>query len=168
MNDPAANESAPVRSVTLKSGVSRITLHGVPHQPGIATKIFGEIGTRGINVDDIIQTASDQGRNVIISFTVDTEWTEQARVASREIAERFGHTNLEITEQLARLRIVGMGMRAHSGVAAKVFDALSAVKANIENISTSEIVISILVPEANGELALNALYDAFGLERDED
>ena len=163
MSDPPEQENVAVRSATLKTGVSRVTMYGVPHAPGVAAKIFTEIGSRNINVDDIIETTSDGGRNVIVSFTVDALQADMARTVAEVIAQRYGEATVEITEKIARLRIVGMGMRAHSGVAARLFEAIAAEGINIENISTSEIAISVLVPEKDGQRALEAVYKAFGL-----
>ena len=142
MNDPPEEESAAVRSATLKSGVSRVTIRGVPHQAGIAAEIFREISQQKINVDDIIESASNSGRNVIVSFTVEGKQADAAQAVAETIAERFSDSKVEITRDLARLRVVGLGMRSQSGVAAKLFTAIADKGVNIENISTSEIVIS--------------------------
>lgn len=168
MSEPSESGTAAVRSATLRSGISRITLHGIPHQAGIAATFFKSIGDLHINVDDIIQSVSSGGANVTMSFTVSASQTDEARVKSEEIARDLGADEVEVTEKLARLRIVGMGMRSHSGVAAKLFGAIAAEKVNIENISTAEIVISILVPEDHGERALAAVNEAFGLESEAD
>lgn len=159
-----ASESVAVRSVTLRSGISRVTLYGIPHHAGIAAQFFKEIGELGINVDDIIQSVNSGGENVTMSFTVAASQTENARVASEKIAAQLDVGKVEITENLSRLRIVGMGMRSHSGVAARLLGAIAAENVNIENISTAEIVISILVPENQGELALKCVRDEFGLK----
>ncbi len=166
MNDPAESGSDAVRSAALKTGVSRITLHGVPHQAGIAAELFKEIGNQKINVADIIQSVSTRGRNVTMSFIVAAEQTDQARAVSRKIARSLGGGEVETTRKLARLRVVGMGMRSHSGVAARLFEAIAAQGINIENISTGEIVISVLVPEKDAQRALAAVQDAFGLEKE--
>ena len=166
MNDPAESGSGAVRTAALKTGVSRITLHGVPHQAGIAAELFKEIGNQNINVDDIIQSVSSRGQDVTMSFIVAAEQAEQARGVSEGIARRFAGAEVEISERLARLRVVGMGMRSHSGVAARLFEAIAAEDINIENISTGEIVISVLVPEKDGQRALAAAQDAFGLEKE--
>lgn len=168
MNDSHETGNNAVRTATLKTGVSRITLHGVPHQAGIAAQLFKEIGEQNINVDDIIQNVSNRGQNVTMSFIVAAEQAEKARNVSETIARRVGETEVEVTEKLARLRVVGMGMRSHSGVAARLFETVFAEGINIENISTSEIVINILVAEKDGERALQAVQKAFGLETETD
>lgn len=166
MSDPPEMENVAVHSATLKTDVARVTIHGVPHAPGVAAKIFSEIGSRKINVDDIIQSVSDRGRNVTVSFTVDELQLDMAQAVAELIAQRFGDAAVEVTEKLARLRIVGMGMRSHSGVAAKLFEAIAAEGINIENISTSEIVVSLLVAEKDGEPALQAVRKTFGLQQE--
>lgn len=166
MSDPPEMENPAVRTATLKTGVSRVTIYEIPNQVGVAATIFSEIGSRSINIDDIIETTSDAGRNVIVSFTVDALQADMARTVAESIARRFGGAKVEVTDNIARLRIVGMGMRAHSGVAAKLFKAIATEGINIENISTSEIAISILVPEKDGERALRAVHKAFGLEQE--
>jgi len=160
MPDPQANA---IRTATLKSGITRITLHGVPHEFGLAAKFFKELGGENINVDDIIQSVSSAGKNVTMSFVVSAEQTEHARTATRAIIEKLGGAEIEITENLARLRVVGMGMRSHSGVAGKLFETVANEGINIENISTGEIVISILIAQADGERALRVVREAFGL-----
>jgi aspartate kinase len=166
MSDSAQAGNHAVRTATLKMGVSRITLHGLPHQAGIAARLFKQIGGQHINVDDIIQSVSSCGKNVTMSFIVAAEQTKKARAVSEEIARSLGGAEVETTEKLARLRVVGMGMRSHSGVAAKLFEAIGAEGINIENISTGEIVISVLVPEHDAQRALAVVQDAFGLEKE--
>jgi len=132
----------------------------------VAAEIFGEIGSRDIVVDDIIAGVSNQGRDVMVVFTVENKNLEPARAVAELIAQRYPGARVEVTEQLARLRVVGIGMRAHSGVAARLFKAIAAENINIENISTSEIVISLLVPETDGDRALQAVHSAFALDRE--
>jgi aspartate kinase len=165
MSDPP-EESVAVRSATLKRGIRRVTLHRVPHEAGVAAQIFGELGHRSINVEDIIQGVSESGRAVTVSFMVDATSVDAAKAAAEQIAQRYARVKVKVSDDLARLRVVGIGMRAHSGVAARVFEALAAEKINIENISTSEIVISVLVPVTDGERALQAVRKVFELEEE--
>lgn len=155
-----------VRTATIKRDVTRITILGVPHETGLAANFFQEIARQNINVDDIIQNANNAAKNVMMSFIVSAEQTEKARDVARNFADRYPGTQVDIADKLARIRVVGIGMRSHSGVAAKLFSAVADEGVNIENISTGEIVISILVPETDGEKALQAVRHAFGLEED--
>jgi aspartate kinase len=168
MSDSPHTGSDAIRAATLKPGVSRITLHGIPHKAGIAARLFKGIGDQSINVDDIIQSVSSCGQNVTMSFIVAAEQTERARSVTEELARDLGGAEIEVTERLARLRVVGMGMRSHSGVAARLFEAIAAEGINIENISTGEVVISVLVPEKDSQRALAVVQNAFGLEKEAD
>jgi aspartate kinase len=168
MSEPHGKQPSAVRSATLKTGVARVTIRHLPDETGVAARLFGEIGQRGINVEDIILAGGEATRNVVVSFTVDGRQADAAKAAAESIVRRFENTTVEIARELARLRIVGMGMRAHSGVAAKVFAALSDEDINIENISTSEVAISLLVSLRDGERALQAVQKAFDLEQDEE
>ena len=163
-------ESKPdaVRTATVKAGLTRITIHGVPHEKGLAARFFQEIARQQINVDDIIQNASDGGKHVMMSFVVSTEQTARACDVANQFANHYDDSHVDVIENLARIRVVGIGMRSHSGVAAKLFTAVADEGINIENISTGEIVISILVPEKDGERALRAVRQAFGLKEEED
>jgi aspartate kinase len=165
VSDPP-EENAAVRSATLKRGVRRVTLHGMPHAAGIAAEIFGEIGRRNISVGDIIQGVGESGRAVTVSFMVDAAHLDAAKAAAEQIARRYAGARVEVSDELARLRVVGIGMRAHSGIAARLFEALAAENVNIENISTSEIVISVLMPVGDGERALQAVRQVFDLEEE--
>jgi aspartate kinase len=99
---------------------------------------------------------------------VDTKYVDTARAAAEQIAQRYARARVDVSDELARLRVVGIGMRGHSGVAAKLFEALAAENINIENISTSEIVISTLIPERDGQRALQAVQKAFELDKEEE
>lgn len=165
-------EQVVVRGATLKSEVSRVTLHGLPNQPGIAAAVFHELGARRILIDDIIQNVSDRGRapdaagagrTVTLSFTIEGPEVGEAQAVAELIAQRYGVSGVEIDTDLARVSVVGVGMRSQSGVAATMFQALAGAGINIENISTSEIVISVLVRRAEGERALQAVHRAFRL-----
>ncbi len=167
MNEVPDTEKAAVRSATLKTDVCRITFIGLPNIPGIAARIFEQIAAQRIVVDDIIQNVTNQGQMVSFSFTVDGKDVAAAQAVAELIAQQFTNTVIEIDVQLVRLSIVGVGMRSHSAVAATVFKALAAENINIENISTSEIVISVLVQRQYAERALDAVHQAFALDQDE-
>lgn len=157
-----------VRTATIKHGVVRITIAGVPHETGLAARFFQEVARQHINVDDIIQNADSAGNNIMLSFVVSAEQAEKARSVTGEFVAAYADAQIDISEHLARIRLVGIGMRSHSGVAARVFAAVADEGINIENISTAEIVISILVKEAFGDRALAALRRAFSLNEQAD
>jgi aspartate kinase len=164
MDNPPGMEDVVVRGASLKPEVSRITFLGLPNRPGVAAAIFDELGGRRILIDDIIQNINADGQTVTLSFTVEGGEAGEAQAVAELIAKRFGAERIAIDDQLARVIIVGFGMRSHSGVAGRMFSALAAAGVNIENISTSEIVISVLVRRADGEKALQAVHRAFSLE----
>ena len=165
MNEVPGMEETAVSGATLKPDVGRITFIGLPNRPGIAAEIFGQIAGRRVMVDDIIQNVTHQGQMVSVSFTVDGKDVGAAQAVAESLAQRFTNVAVEFDFQLSRLSIVGLGMRAHSGVAARMFKALADQNINIENVSTSEIAISVLVRRDDGERALNAIHQAFGLDK---
>jgi aspartate kinase len=164
MNATPGMEDVAVRGAALKREVGRVTFVGLTNQPGLAAALFDEVARRGIVVDDIIQTIVEHGQRVNVAFTVDSKDLGEARAVAEVIAQQFQLSGIEVEEELAKVSIVGVGMRSHYGVAAKMFAALAAEKINIENISTSEIVVSVLVKRTEGERALQAVHKAFELE----
>lgn len=112
-------------------------------------------------MDDIIQTTFDQRGKVNIAFTLAGAEAGAAQAMAELIGQRFGAESVEVDDDLARVSVVGVGMRSHSGVAAKLFNALALESIPIENISTSEIVISVLIRRADADRALKAAHRAF-------
>lgn len=165
MSQPPGMEEVVVRGCTLKPQVGRITFIGLPNEPGVAAQVFDEIAGRGILVDDIIQTVFDGGKRVSIAFTVDAKDLGETRAVGELLATRFQLREVDVNDKVARLSIIGVGMRSHSGVAARMFRALADEKINIENISTSEIVVSVLIDRADAERGLRTLHRAFDLEK---
>jgi aspartate kinase len=165
MSQPPGMEDVVVRGATLKRGIGRATLIGVPAEPRVIAEIFTQIAERSLVVDDIIQNVIEPKRSVNLSFTFDAEDASDARGVADAMAERFGVADARIVEGLAKVSVVGVGMRSHTGVAAKVFSALASEHIAIQNVSTSEIVISVVVDEADGERALRALHKTFELDR---
>jgi aspartate kinase len=157
-------EDIVVRGVTLKRDMATVVLQGVPNQPGIASKIFAQIANHKIVVDDIIQNVYGHGAEANIGFSTTTEDAKEAAVICRELAKEVPIHEIEVDDKVAKVSIVGIGMKTHTGVAAKMFHALSEAKINIKHISTSEIVISAIVDEKDGEAALRTLHTAFDLD----
>ena len=150
-----------VSGVALKDKLARITLRKVPDHPGVAASIFQTIATNNIVVDDIIQTINDS-RQATVAFTVDmAELPESKRVVDHLCLELGCEATIE--DHLAKVSAVGMGMRIHTGVAERMFAALAAGKINIQNITTSEIKISVLIDRSQGPQALRLVHDAFDL-----
>ena len=143
-------------------GQAKVTIRGVPDRPGIAAQVFGAVSDHGIVVDMIVQNVSRDG-NSDISFTVPR--TDRGKVVATlaEVARRIGAEGVIHDDRIAKVSIVGVGMRSHSGVAARMFQALSAEGINIQMISTSEIAVSCVIEDKYAELAVRSLHDAFEL-----
>jgi aspartate kinase len=158
-------EQVIVRGAALKKKLARVEFKHAPNQPGVAASIFTGVAERGIVVDDIIQLVNDDGRTVDICFTIDAAELEPAQALVREFVERLPGVKATIKTGLAKVSVVGVGMRTQTGVAARMFEALRQANINIENVSTSEIVISCVVREEDGEAALRAVHAAFELDQ---
>jgi aspartate kinase len=156
-------EKVLVSGITYNRNEARISIYGVPDVPGVAAKIFGPIGDAGIIVDMIIQTARPDGK-ADLTFTVPRTDFKQAMEIVKKIAEELKAERVEGDDTIAKVSIIGAGMRTHSGVATKMFETLAKHGINIMMISTSEIKISCVIDEKFTELAVRALHEAFQLE----
>ncbi len=143
---------------------AKVTVVGVPDRPGIAAKIFVAIAESAINVDMIIQNVS-QDSLTDISFTVPRGELKSAMSLIQDLAKAIGARTVEVNEAIAKVSLVGVGMRSHSGIAARMFATLSRDGINIMMISTSEIKISCVIEEKYMELAVRGLHQEFGLEK---
>jgi len=161
-------EDIVVRGVTLKRDLARVLLMGVPNRPGIASQIFARIARHNVVVDDIIQNIVDRASEANIGFTVSSPDMKEAEAICEDLVRTVGVKHYEVDNRLAKVSIVGVGMKTHTGVAAKMFTALADAKINIQNITTSEIVISVIVAAEDGERAVQVLHEAFGLDKAED
>ena len=157
-----AMEDAVVTGITHDRSQAKISLLRVPDRPGIAAQVFTALGAKTIVVDMIVQNISRDGYTDI-SFTVPRGDSANAAAALQEIARAVGAQGLLHDERVAKISIVGVGMRSHSGVAARMFGALSREGINIQMISTSEIATSCVIEDKYAELAVRALHDAFEL-----
>ncbi len=162
--DPSM-EQVIVSGIAYDKNQSKITMTGVPDRPGIASKIFGEIAAANIVVDMIIQNMSQEGLTDI-SFTVPRGDVKEAALIVSRISKEIGAGDLQTKEDIAKVSMVGVGMRSHSGVAAKMFQTLASEGINIMMISTSEIKISCVIDAKYTELAIRSLHEAFQLGKD--
>ena len=165
MAETPGMEAVSVRGVTLREGLAAISLSGVPSTSGVAAKIFRAVAERDVLVDDIVQSIYDNRRLAHVAFVVAAEDAEETGAVCRTIAADLGIERVEVEADVSKLSVVGVGMRSHSGIAAKMFDALAAKGINIQNISTSEIVLSCVVRSKDGLAALQALHAAFDLDK---
>ncbi len=154
-----------VSGITHSKDAARITLKKVPDQPGVAAKIFLPIADAKILVDMIIQNTRAQGLTDL-TFTVSKKDFKTALEIEKQVAEKIGAEKVFGDENIAKVSVTGVGMRSHSGVASKMFAALSGENINILMISTSEIRISCIIKERYAELAVRTLHKAFGLDKD--
>lgn len=157
-------EAAAVSGVTGDRNQAKITIVGVPDKPGIAARIFGPVAEAHINVDMIIQNMS-QAALTDLSFTVPRGDLKKAVPIIQVVAKDIEAKTVSVTEAIAKVSLIGVGMRSHSGVAAKMFEVLSREGINIMMISTSEIKISCVIDEKYLELAMRSLHSAFDLDQ---
>jgi aspartate kinase len=162
--EDADMEAVAVAGVTGDRNQAKITVIGVPDRPGVAARIFVHVAQANINVDMIIQNIS-QGALTDLSFTVPRADLNKAMPIIQAVAKDVDAKSVSVTESIAKVSLIGVGMRSHSGVAAKMFDVLSHEGINIMMISTSEIKISCVIDEKYLELAMRSLHSAFGLDQ---
>lgn len=157
-------EKVAVSGVAYDKNQAKITVMGVPDKPGIAAKLFKGIADANIVVDMIVQNVSSDSKATDISFTVPKTDNKKALKMTEDMARELGAKGVTLREDIAKISIVGVGMRTHSGVAAKMFETLAGHSVNIMMISTSEIKVSCVIDSKYTELAVRVLHDAFGLE----
>jgi aspartate kinase len=163
VKEDADMERVTVSGVTGDRNQAKVTIVGVPDRPGIAARIFGPIAEANVIVDMIIQNVS-QASLTDMSFTVPRADLSKAAPIVERVAKDIGAKSVAVTESIAKVSLVGVGMRTHSGVAAKMFEVLSREGINIMMISTSEIKISCVIEEKQLQQAMRALHKAFGLD----
>ncbi|NPB06513.1 MAG: aspartate kinase [Aquificae bacterium] len=159
-------EKLAVRGITMDTGETRFTVVKVPDRPGIAAEIFKALGDAHIVVDMIVQNVSHDGFTDM-SFTVSKNDADRAEEIVRKIAQKIGAKEVVRDDRVAKISIVGIGMRSAYGVAGRMFDILARNGVNIKAISTSEIKISCLIDEKYAELAVRALHEEFIEELEE-
>ncbi|MCK8827606.1 aspartate kinase [Natroniella acetigena] len=153
-----------VTGVTCNGDTVKLSLIGVPDEPGIASRIFTGLAEDGINVDMIIQNVDYDGLNDI-TFTIDKEDLDHAKINLKGLQGELGYTELIYDTEVTKVSIVGAGMVTNPGVAAKMFEALADEDINIDLISTSEIKVSCLINEERADQAVKVIHDKFNLER---
>ena len=164
-------ERVVVRGVSLEKNQAKVTLVGVADRPGVAAQLFSGIAKAGINVDMIVQNIAlpSQGKKAKaqtdITFTVPKEELNKVRRYLDPFRKAGGAREILFKEGVAKLSVVGIGMRSHSGVAAQLFRALASARVNIQMISTSEIKITVVVDEEAGPKAVRAAHREFRLGR---
>lgn len=167
-----ALESVVVQGVTSDAGEARVMLVGTPDRPGIVALVFGRLAAANVSVDMIIQSASRKGADegaddarTEVTFTVAKSDLGRVEPVIESLVAEIGAQAVRYDDRVAKVSIVGLGMRSHAGVAAKMFEILASEGINIQAIATSEIKISCLVAARYAELAVRALHHGFGLDR---
>jgi len=157
-------EDIAVRGITSNKSEAKITICAVPDKPGVAARIFKEISKIGVNVDTIVQNVSHT-RHTDISFTIPKADVNKTIPVMKKLAEKIKAGEVMDDRNIARVSLVGSGMRSHPGIAAKMFQILADNKVNIEMIATSEISISCIISQDLSDKAVKALHKAFKLDR---
>ena len=163
--EDSSMEAVLVSGIAYDKDQARVTLHDLPDVPGVAAAIFGPLSEKGVLVDMIVQNTSLDG-HTDMTFTISRKDLKQTLAIMEEVKERTGATDVVSDVNVAKVSAIGVGMRNHSGVAARAFSALTQEGINILMISTSEIKITILIQEKYVELAVRILHDTFGLDWD--
>ena len=164
VKEESSMEQPIIRSVTPDTSEAKITVIGVKDQPGVAAALFRKLADAGVNVDMIVQNVSDHGITDI-SFTVPDDDIDTAAQLTRSVADDIGATGVTTDRDIARISLVGAGMKSHPGVAATMFETLSENQINIEMISTSPIRTSCVIRQEHAVTATRTLHKAFGLGR---
>ena len=160
VKEAAKMEKMLISGVAKDTNVARISVVGVPDNPGLAFKMFSKLSKRNINVDIILQSIGRDGTKDI-SFTVAKDNAKEAAEAMEDYVANVGGKSVLVDEKVAKISIVGAGMESHAGVATKMFEALYDAQINIRMISTSEIKVSVLIDEKDADAAVNAIHSKF-------
>jgi aspartate kinase len=156
-------ERAVVAGIAFNRDEAKLTIRGIPDQPGVAYKVLGAIADANIEIDVIVQNVA-KDNSATITFTVHRNDLVQAETLLRQIAKDLGAQEVDADDRIAKVSIVGVGMRSHAGVASQMFEALSKEGINIQLITTSEIKITVVIEERYLELAVRALHSGFDLD----
>ena len=157
-------EAVVVRGVSIEKNQAKVTVCRAPDRPGTAAQVFSAIAAAGISIDMIVQNVSHEG-TTDISFTLSKDELAKVEAALAPVVKSVGAVGLESRSGIAKLSVIGVGMKSHSGVAAKMFEALSKAGINIQMISTSEIKTAVIVDEAKIAEGANVVHEAFGLAK---
>src|SRR3989475_1823529 len=160
VEEEATMHEVSVAGIAHDGDQAKLTLLQVPDHPGVAARLFGPIARANIIVDMIVQNVSEKGATDL-TFTVPRGDYEKARALAEGVAREIGAQGVTSQRDVAKVSIVGVGMRTHAGIAARMFDVLAAESINIQMISTSEIKVSVVIDAKYTELAVRALHDAF-------
>jgi aspartate kinase len=158
-------EQQVVSGIAYSKDEAKVSIRRVKDKPGVSASIFGPLAEADISVDMIVQNVSADGETANITFTLQRKDLKRALDVLHKVKDRVGFQDLDSSSDVAKVSVVGIGMRSHAGIAARMFKALADKGINIQAITTSEIKISVLIDEAYTELAVRALHAAYGLDK---
>ncbi len=164
LEEQSEMEAPSIAGIAFNRDEAKLTVMGVPDQPGVASQILAPIGDNNIEVDVIVQNVGDDGKTDL-TFTVHRNDLKRAESVLKDVASAIGAEQVKTDSKIVKVSLVGVGMRSHAGIASKMFKILAAEGINIQMITTSEIKISVVVDEKYLELAVRALHDGFELEK---
>jgi aspartate kinase len=164
LEDDDQMEKPVVSGIAFNRDEAKLTIRGIPDQPGVAYKVLGAVSAANIEIDVIVQNVA-KDNSATITFTVHRNDLKRAKALLETIAADLGALEVDTDDRIVKVSIVGVGMRSHAGVAATMFESLAAEGINIQLITTSEIKITVVIEERYLELAVRALHSAFGLEQ---
>ena len=159
-------EQEKISGIAYSPDEAKITIQGLPDQPGIAAGVFGQLANQHVNVDMIVQSASTDTKKTDITFSLGRVDMEKAVGIIEKNKEKLGFSGIDSTQNVTKISVVGMAMRSQPGVAKTMFETLAEKGINLQVISTSEIKISVLISSEYTELAVRSLHTAFGLDED--
>jgi aspartate kinase len=165
LEDASQMETPTIAGIAFNRDEAKLTILGVPDMPGVAYKILGPIGEANIEVDVIVQNIGDDN-TTDFTFTVGRNDLARAEEVLQGVAKEINAEDVRSDNRIAKVSVVGVGMRSHAGVASQMFAALAEVGINIQMITTSEIKISVIIEEKFLELAVRALHSSFGLDKE--
>jgi len=163
-----AMEEPLISGIAFTANEAKLTVLNAPDMPGVASRILGPVGDANVEVDMIVQNVAPDGKTTDFTFTVARGDYKKAMGVLEGVVEEMGSGEISGDNGIAKVSLVGVGMRSHAGVASKMFKVLSDEGINIRMVSTSEIKISVVIDEKFMELAVRALHTAFGLDKEED
>jgi aspartate kinase len=158
-------ESHVVTGIAFSKDEAQISVRHIEDKPGVAAAIFGPLAAANINVDMIVQNVSEDGKTTDLTFTVPASDFNRARDTITGAKDKIGYARLDVATDVAKVSVIGSGMRSHAGVAAQAFTALAGKSINIRAITTSEIKFSVLIDAAYTELAVRTLHTLYGLDQ---
>ena len=164
LEDDDQMEKPVVSGIAFNRDEAKLTIRGIPDQPGVVYKVLGAVSAANIEIDVIVQNVA-KDNSATITFTVHRNDLKRASDLLEQIAADLGAIEVDTDDRIVKVSIVGVGMRSHAGVAATMFESLAAEGINIQLITTSEIKITVVIEERYLELAVRALHSAFGLEQ---